>query len=95
LNRSHRRAWTVAGVAIYAIFLLIAQFEHHDLLCHLKTPQHCTSCSSSLVGSDPSTPAAPGALQLRDAGSATSLQLLPESTLLTVSSTGRSPPTAI
>jgi hypothetical protein len=95
LNEGRRRAWTVAGVAIYALFLVTAQFEHHDLLCHLKTPQHCTSCSSSLVGSDPSTPAVPGASQLRDAGTAISLQILLESTLLAVRSTGRSPPAAI
>jgi hypothetical protein len=95
LHDRRRRAWTVAGVAIYALFLLTAQFEHHDLLCHVKTPQHCTSCSSSLVGSDPSTPTVTGASQLRDAGSATSFHILPESTLLIVRSTGRSPPAAI
>jgi cytochrome c oxidase subunit 3 len=44
-------AQVFVGVAIYALFLLTTQFEHHDLLCHLKTPQHCTSCTSSQLGS--------------------------------------------
>ena len=91
-TNSRRRAWTVAGLAIYAVFLLAAPFEHHDLLCHIKTPQHCTSCSSSLVGSDPGTLSVAGTSQLCDAGFATAFHILPESTLLAVHSTGRSPP---
>jgi len=86
------RARVVIGVALYAVFLLIAQFEHHDLVCHLKTPQHCTSCASSLVGSDPHTPAMFGTCQLADAGSASAVLHLLEDTLLAVRSTGRSPP---
>jgi len=86
------RARAVIGVALYAVFLLIAQFEHHDLVCHLKTPQHCTSCASSLVGSDPHTPAMFGTWQFADAGSASAFLNLLEDTLLAVRSTGRSPP---
>jgi hypothetical protein len=93
--KSRRQAWTVAGVAIYAVFLLAAPFEHHDLLCHIKTPQHCTSCSSSLVGSDPGTLAVATTSQLCDAGFANAFHILPESTLLAVRSTGRSPPRTI
>ena len=86
------RFLALAGLAIYAIFLVSAPFEHHDLLCHLKTPQHCTSCASSQLGSDPGAPLAPPAAQLVDAGSAVFAQLLAEDTLLSVGSTGRSPP---
>ena len=49
----HSRRLALAGLAIYAVFLVASPFEHHDLLCHLKTPQHCTSCASSQLGSDP------------------------------------------
>jgi hypothetical protein len=79
-------------MAIYAVFLVFSPFEHHDLSCELKTPQHCTSCSSTQLGSDTHIVLAPGAAQLADAGRATSLVLLDEGTLLVVRSTGRSPP---
>ena len=88
----HYRLLALAGLALYAIFLVGAPFEHHDLLCHLKTPQHCTSCASSQLGSDPDTQVVPPASQLVDAGSAVSVQLLADDTLLAVGSTGRSPP---
>ena len=86
------RLLALAGLAVYAIFLVGAPFEHHDLLCHLKTPQHCTSCASSQLGSDPGTQVVPPDSQLVDAGSAVSVQLLAADTLLAVGSTGRSPP---
>jgi hypothetical protein len=87
-----KRTHTVAGVAIYAIFLITAPFEHHDLLCHLKTPTHCTACTSSLVSADPHTPVIPGASDLADAGGAVAVDVLTSGFLLTVKSTGRSPP---
>ena len=85
----------ILGVALYAVFLVTAPFEHHDLLCHLKTPQHCTSCSSSQLGSDPHTPHILGAVHLADAGCAVSFQPLIEATLLAVPSSGRSPPAVL
>jgi hypothetical protein len=84
---------TVVGVAIYAVFLITAPFEHHDLLCHLKTPTHCTACTSSLVSADPHTPVVPGASDLADAGGAIAVDVVTSGFLLTVRSTGRSPPT--
>ncbi len=83
------------GVALYAVFLAASPFEHHDLLCEIKTPQHCTACTSSLVGADPNSPAVPGVCDLADAGRALSFQPLVEGTLLVVRSTGRSPPAAL
>jgi hypothetical protein len=90
----HRR-WrvlTFVGGTLYALFLIVAPYEHHDLVCHLKTPLHCTSCSSSLVGADPHTPALVGAWDLADAGRAVAVQPIADSVLLPVRSTGRSPP---
>jgi hypothetical protein len=80
------------SVAFYALFLLTSQFEHHDLRCHLRTPQHCSACTSSIVGADTDTPPAPGAAPLDDAGSAFSFQVLIGGVLLPVRTTGRSPP---
>ena len=89
------RRLALAGVAVYAIFLVASPFEHHDLSCELKTPQHCTSCTSTQLGSDTHIVLAPGAAQLADAGIASSFIVLDEGTLLVVRSTGRSPPATL
>ena len=89
------RRLALAGMALYAVFLVASPFEHHDLSCELKTPQHCTSCTSTQLSSDTQGAVAPGAAQLADAGSAISLVLLDTGTLLAVRTTGRSPPAAI
>lgn len=38
----------VAGL-LYAIVLAASPALHHDLICHLKTPTHCTACHASPV----------------------------------------------
>src|SRR5712675_3301982 len=89
------RRLALIGMALYTVFLISSPFEHHDLSCELKTPQHCTSCTSTQLGSDTRLDLSPGAAQLADAGRATSLVLLDEGTLLIVRSTGRSPPASL
>lgn len=86
------RRLALVGLAMYALFVVASPFEHHDLSCELKTPQHCTSCTSTQLGSDTHVVLAPGAAQLADAGRATALVLLSEGTLLVVRTPGRSPP---
>ena len=88
------RLLVVVGLALYATVLIGSPFEHHDLVCHLKTPQHCTSCASSQLGSDVLSLVAPGTSHLHDAGSATTLDQILDGTLLVVRTTGRSPPPA-
>jgi hypothetical protein len=82
----------LAGIALYVLFVFTAQFEHHDFVCHLKNPQHCTSCVSSQLGSDPHPLTDPGAVCLNDAGRAFSEPTTETGALLVVRSTGRSPP---
>jgi len=89
-----RAKWSAAGVAIYALFLLTAPFLHHDLACELKSPRHCTSCTSSVLGATPNPPTAAGASHLADAGGAVAEQVLVEDLLLAVRTAGRSPPSA-
>jgi len=91
LDRRLRR-FALLGVVLHTLLVAAAPFEHHDLICHLKTPQHCTSCTSSPVGSSAETQATPGAAVFRDAGSAAASELVSESALLAVSNSGRSPP---
>jgi hypothetical protein len=83
------------GVALYAAVLVLAPFTHHDLVCHLKDPQHCTACTSNQVGTDPATLRAPRFRPLVDAGRAVQLHALATGVLLAAHSTGRSPPAFI
>ena len=83
---------TFLGVALYAVFVMTAPFEHHDFDCHLKTPQHCTSCTSSQLGSDPQALATLDTWHLHDAGRAITIQVVAAGVLLPAQSTGRSPP---
>src|SRR5216684_7663106 len=88
------RLLIVVGLALYVTVLIGSPFEHHDLVCHLKTPQHCTSCASSQLGSDVLPLVAPGTSHLADAGSATTLDQILDGTLVVLRTTGRSPPHA-
>jgi hypothetical protein len=86
------RRFALLGVLLHTLFVTASPLEHHDLICHLKTPQHCTSCTSSPVGSSAEALSTPGAAVLRDAGSTAAFDPISESALLAVSNSGRSPP---
>jgi len=86
-----RRSVVVAAV-LYAVFVFCAPFEHHDLSCELKNPQHCTACISSVVSSNPDLPTTSATSQLVDAGCAVPVDVRAESILLVTRTTGRSPP---
>lgn len=92
LGASRLRSLAFLGVVVYAVILMAGAFEHHELLCELKTPQHCTACAANQLGSDPPTPTLPGRRQLTDAGRAVSIDLDADGTVLTTRRTGRSPP---
>jgi hypothetical protein len=96
VTRTHDRSLLRSiGVALYATVLVFASFGHHDLICHLKNPQHCTACTASQLGSDPGTLASVGASHLPDAGCPVSFHPLAEGVLLPHPSTGRSPPISL
>jgi hypothetical protein len=88
---SPSRLFIPIGLTLYAFVLVASPFEHHDLVCHLKTPLHCTSCWSSQIGSDVAPFTAPAA-RLAYAGTAVTVDEIPDGALLAVRSTGRSPP---
>ncbi len=91
LDRRIRR-FALLGVVLHTLLVAAAPFEHHNLICHLKAPQHCTSCTSSPVGSSAETHSTPGAAVLSDAGSAAASDPISESALLAAANSGRSPP---
>jgi hypothetical protein len=86
------RLLALAGLIVYVLFLVTVQFEHHDLICHVKHPAHCPACSSSVLGSNPDAPATLDASTLPEVGRALILHTTPDSALLPVRTTGRSPP---
>ena len=91
-GRGRDRRLTWLGTVVYSLFLILVQFEHHDIVCHLRNPQHCTACVSSQLGSDPQALTAPLVSPLTDAGQAISTLDLTPSELVAVATTGRSPP---
>jgi hypothetical protein len=86
------RRFAAVAVVVYSVFLATAEFEHHDIACHFKTPFHCTSCVSSPLSVDAHAPAVLDASRFADAGRAIALQVLSEDALLALDSSGRSPP---
>src|SRR5258706_16455400 len=82
----------LVGVLFHFAFLVTASFEHHDIICHLKTPLHCTACASSPLSSDPHTPDIAYSANLADAGAPVAFLFMEKGTVLAVRSPGRSPP---
>jgi hypothetical protein len=81
-------------LAVYVLAAALMPLAHHDVVCHLKSSTHCTTC---VVGSSGETAAWAVALDgqgLADAGRA----LLPSDACcqfdLVRASSGRSPPPA-
>ena len=92
IPRRDRSLLRLAGIALYAAFLVVASFEHHDLICHLKNPQHCSACTASQLGTDPNSPDLLCGWHLAEAGRPVAFQPLARGVLLASQSTGRSPP---
>jgi hypothetical protein len=88
------RRFSVVALGLFAVFLATAELEHHDLICHLKTPQHCTACASSPLGPDPHSLTIAPPDVLGDAGRALCAPVSLSGTVLPARSSGRSPPAA-
>ena len=57
-------------IAMYVLAVALMPFAHHDVVCHVTSPSHCTTCVvgySSDVAPEPDVLAAAG---LHDAGAA-------------------------
>ena len=83
------------GVLFHFAFLVTSPFEHHDFLCHLKTPLHCTACASSQLSSAPQSPDVGASAEFADAGSPAAFVFIDRGAILAVRSSGRSPPTLL
>ena len=49
--KGSRRGWVLAGVAVYALLLMVNPVLHDDLAGHLKSPAHCKACTASPTAS--------------------------------------------
>jgi hypothetical protein len=85
----------IACLAVYVVFLLVAPFSHHDLLCHIRTHAHCTSCSSSQPGFASGSPSIPGEGRLACAGRARVDSRVADGVLAPLRLSGRAPPSLV
>jgi hypothetical protein len=81
-------------LALYVLAAALMPIAHHDLVCHLKSTTHCTTC---VVGSSAEAAADPAVLArfwLNDAGAtAPDVVTKPDSAALRLTP-GRAPPAA-
>src|SRR5436190_24385174 len=79
-------------LALYMLAAAVLPFGHHDLVCHLKSTTHCTTCT---VGSSAETAADPAVLArfwLIEVGDAGSPPVDAPQSATTHPSSGRAPP---
>ena len=55
-------------LALYLLAAALMPFGHHDLVCHLKSNTHCTTCTVGSSGEAAADPAVPARFWLIDAG---------------------------
>jgi hypothetical protein len=61
-----RRSWLALSrllLAVYVSAAALSPLQHHDVICHLQSPTHCTTCligstaeGPSVVNSSPASP---------------------------------------
>jgi hypothetical protein len=91
VSRRFRR-FALLALALFAVVCATAQLEHHDIACHLKTPQHCTGCAANPPGADPHAPSLLDRVTLADVGGAFADPVVLTGALLPVRCSGRAPP---
>jgi hypothetical protein len=55
-------------LALYMLAAAFLPFGHHDLVCHLKSTTHCTTCSVGSAAEAAADPAVLARFWLHDAG---------------------------
>jgi hypothetical protein len=83
-----------AVLALYVLAAALMPFAHHDLVCHLKSTTHCTTC---IVGSSAEAAADPALLArfwLNDAGATVSDPVTEPDSAARRPTPGRAPPAA-
>ena len=57
-------------VAIYIVAVAAMPFAHHDIVCHLKSSTHCSTCHVGTSGDQSSVRPSLARVELNDAGQA-------------------------
>jgi hypothetical protein len=70
-------------------------FAHHDLVCHLKSSTHCSTCHIGTSDDEGRPDPAVAAVSLADAGRADESPLVRTASCVPSPSSGRSPPAAL
>jgi hypothetical protein len=81
----------IAAACLVALATL--PFGHHDLVCHLKSSTHCTTCLVGTSADDTSAQPAVPIIVLADAGRPDDPSRSNPDSCVPDSSSGRSPPT--
>jgi hypothetical protein len=82
-----------ALLAAYVLAAALLPLAHHDVLCHLKSSTHCTTCVVASSGETAAWAVALDGIGLRDAGRAILLSTACRHSAPVRESSGRSPPT--
>ena len=70
MTSSRCGAFAKTLLAVYVLAAALMPLAHHDVLCHLKSSTHCTSCAVGSSGETASSAIALEGLRLPDAGRA-------------------------
>ena len=80
------------GMSLYVLFLAVSPLLHHDLECHVKTPNHCGACLASPLGMVAALGTQLDATHLNDAGGVKTVLPRGFEPTFAVVAPGRSPP---
>ena len=79
-------------LALYMIASALLPLAHHDVVCHLKSATHCTTCVVGSSAESNAQPAAFGSFTLKDAGDASTLGTENVESAPCIARSGRAPP---
>ena len=79
-------------LTIYIVGAALLPLSHHDVVCHIKSPNHCTTCLTSLSGEATPHSASLDVWAMADAGRAAPIERGALRSAHFSSPTGRAPP---
>jgi hypothetical protein len=81
-------------LAFYVMASALLPLAHHDIVCHLKSSTHCTTCIVGSSAESVAQVAVFGAFTLKDAGDASTSGTAHVESALRTARSGRAPPVA-
>jgi len=81
-----------AVIAVYMVAVAAMPFAHHDIVCHLKSSTHCSTCHVGTSGDQSNVRPSLARLSLPDAGQTHHQQPAHAGDWALLPSAGRAPP---